>query len=290
LPLKFEANKSLKECTTFKIGGLAQFFCVVHSIKNAICALRFAKKYKLPFVVIGKGSNCLIDDRGYKGLVILNKIHHCKVENNVVTVGSGYSFSHLGLKTVKKGLKGLEFASGIPATVGGAIFMNAGANEQETSAYLKSVTFLTQEAKIMHFTRDDLTFSYRNSSFQNKKGMIIDACFVLTCEKNSKITQKNLLDYRRKTQPYSKPSAGCIFRNPSSNVSAGYLIDKCGLKGKQIGGACVSEKHANFIINKNHASCQDVIQLIYFIQKIIKEKTGYDLIPEIKYISYESYL
>ncbi|MGD2169241.1 MAG: UDP-N-acetylmuramate dehydrogenase [Chlamydiota bacterium] len=286
LPIKIASGKPLKEISTLQIGGAARFFTVVKTSHEAVKALLFSKKYKVPFLVVGKGSNCLFDDRGFSGLVILNKIDYWDLSSNIVKVGSGFNFSLLGARVSKKGLTGLEFASGIPATVGGAVFMNAGANGQETFDTLKKVTFLTEEGKLMQFSKDELQYSYRFSSFQKMQGMIIEATFELSNSLQAKEMQNAIVSYRRKTQPYNEKSAGCIFRNPN-DASAAQLIDQSNLKGTAVGGACVSLKHANFLINKNNASAKDMKMLIEKVKKQVEGKTGIKLQEEIRFIPYE---
>jgi len=286
LPIKLQANVNLKEFTTFKIGGPAKYFIRIETIQDAVSALRFAKNKNLNFLIIGKGSNVLIDSKGFNGLVVLNKISHLIIKENLVTVGSGYRYPLLAHKLLKRELTGLEFAAGIPATVGGAIFMNAGANGYQTSDTLEKVTYLTDELEIVTLEKNELDFSYRKSSLQRKKCVILEALFNLKSMKDGKNLQKGLTDYRIKTQPYSCHSAGCIFQNPKKDIAAAYLIDQCGLKNTCFGGAVVSEKHANFIVNDNNATSDDVLKLIDYIKTKVKEKTGYLLNEEVRYIPY----
>lgn len=280
-----QSDKLLKNYTTLQIGGPADTFIAVDSIKGMQEVLHNCFTYKQEFFILGKGSNCLFHDDGFKGLVILNKIGFCSFEQEVVSVGAGYSFSHLGTQTAKKGLSGLEFASGIPGSVGGAIYMNAGASSYETANCLQEVTFINQRGEIEVLSRDQMHFSYRFSSFQARKGAIVAAKFKLAKKEDAKQKQLDLIGYRIKTQPYKDLSAGCIFRNPDK-TSAGALIEKCGLKGTRIGDAEVSLMHANFIINKKNATASQVYELISLIQQTVKEKEGVDLKMEILFIPY----
>jgi UDP-N-acetylmuramate dehydrogenase len=232
-----------------------------------------------PTLIVGKGSNCLFDDRGFDGLVILNKVDFCRWEGSEVTVGSGYNFSLLGVQTARKGFSGLEFASGIPATVGGAVFMNAGANGKETCDVLKSVLYF--EGERQEYRREELVFGYRQSPFRKRQGAILSATFSLQPNSEARQSQLHIIDYRMKTQPLKEKSAGCVFRNPPGQ-SAGALIDRCGLKGVSVGGAKISEIHANFIVNTGSASSQDVIQLIQLVQERVLRQTGVHLEPEIR--------
>lgn len=286
LPL-LQAHKPLKEVSTFGIGGPARLFTIVSCVEEMQRALQYSFREKIPFFVLGKGSNCLFDDKGFDGLVIQNKISYLEMEGERVDVGSGYSFSMLGLKTAKHQLSGLEFASGIPATVGGAIYMNAGANGKETGDHLEEVLFATEEGELISYRKKDLVFAYRYSSFQNMKGAILSAKFGLTPSPTARDKQFTIIEYRKKTQPYQDPSAGCVFRNPEG-VSAGALIEKTGLKGFSIGGAEVSPMHANFIVNRQNASARDVLALAKEVERLVKEATGVNLEMEIRCIPYKS--
>lgn len=237
---------------------------------------------KLPTLILGKGSNCLFDDAPFEGLVIVNKIDTCEIEGTHVTVGAGASFSLLGAQTARRGLSGLEFASGIPATVGGAVFMNAGANDQETAETLRSVTYMLSSGEIREWHHEELAFGYRTSPFQQMKGCILSARFELKPKADARSAQLALVERRMQTQPLRDKSAGCIFRNPGPKMSAGKLIEQCGLKGVTVGGAKVSEVHANFLINAGGARASDVRALIALVQARVREKTGVHLEPEVR--------
>ena len=280
-------NVPLCDYTTFYIGGKARFFVTVSTSEELKEAILFSKKKKLPFFLLGKGSNTLFDDRGYLGLVILNKINFCTIEEEKVSVGSGTSFSHLGLKTAKLGLSGLEFATGIPASVGGAIYMNAGAMGSSTWQALETVTFLDENLESKTLPKTHFSYEYRYSSFQISNSVILSATFILSKEKEAKDLQKELISYRTNTQPYGEKSAGCIFKNPKSG-SAGAMIDQCGLKGTTFGKAKVSQKHANFIVTEQGATSGDIRLLIELVQKRVFDKTGVLLEPEVRMVPYES--
>ncbi|MES2121497.1 MAG: UDP-N-acetylmuramate dehydrogenase [Chlamydiota bacterium] len=282
----FEVDKPLKELSTFGVGGNARVFTAVSKVEEMQSLIRYCTAQKLPFIVIGKGSNCLFDDRGFDGLVILNKISFCVWEGSVVHVGAGYSFSLLGVQTARLGFSGLEFASGIPGSVGGAVFMNAGASGAETANCLAEVSFVDADGYLEMLPRDQISFSYRTSCFQKKKGAIVSAKFQLQPCGEARSKQLGIVDYRTRTQPYSDKSAGCVFRNPPGQ-SAGALIEQCGLKGVKVGGAEVSILHANFIVNKGGATSQDILALSEIIAKRVKETTGVDLEMEIRPISVE---
>lgn len=281
----FKHNQPLHDFSTFGIGGLARLFTSVDSVESLQEVLKYCHAHQIPFHALGKGSNSLFDDEGFDGLVIHNKIAFLEIEKTRVSVGAGYSFALLGVKTARKGLSGLEFASGIPASVGGAIFMNAGAGEAETADALTSVTFVDERGEVHFLSKQELSFSYRHSSFHEKKGVIASATFELEADPSAREKQLEIVAYRTKTQPYGNLSCGCVFRNPEGE-RAGRLIEQCGLKGKQIGGAAVSTLHANFIVNQDGASAEDVWNLARFVKECVKEQTGIELEMEMRKIPY----
>lgn len=287
LPFPHQKETRLCEYSTFGIGGPARFFAQAHSARALQEMLAFAHQASLRIFILGKGSNTLFDDRGFNGLVILNRIDNLHHDSKgLFRVGSGYSFARLGGLTARQGWSGLEFASGIPATVGGAIYMNAGASGSETSQRLLEVEYVKETGESVKFKKEELDFSYRSSSFQKWNGAIVEGVFQLEASKEAKHSQKSLLNYRLKTQPYGEKSAGCAFRNPQGSA-AGQLIESCGLKGKVVGGACVSALHANFIVNCGGAKAQDVLDLMKIIKEEIYQKKGVVLEEEIRYITYD---
>lgn len=286
MPLNIQTHKPLKEFSTFGIGGMARFFVSVKTIEELQEALLYTKTHSLPFHVVGKGSNSLFSDEGFNGLVIHNQIAFFEIQDVNVHVGAGYSFSLLGIKTAKAGLGGLEFASGIPGSVGGAIFMNAGANGGQTSDVVEEVTFVTQNGTIENIPKEPLDFSYRKSCFHHRAGVIAAAKFRLKHDLTAREKQLAIIEYRKKTQPLQEMSCGCIFRNPSQ-AYAGQLIEQCGLKGLRVGGAEVSTHHANFIINKEGSTARDVLELIQKIKTCVKEQTGIELEMELREISHD---
>lgn len=281
---QLKSHEPLKNYSTFRIGGPARYFIEVDSPKLMSEVRRFIVREELPYFVIGKGSNLLFDDRGFDGLVILNTIDFLDQDGAQVFVGAGYSFARLGAKLSRHGWGGLEFASGIPGSVGGAVYMNAGAGGRETCDSLAHVSFVNAEGQLCEESKDELAFRYRFSSFQERDDIIVSARFVLTPSKTAKQTQMDIVRYRTSSQPYGEPSAGCIFRNPGEK-SAGALIEECGLKGYAIGDAIVSPLHANFIVNRGNATARDVLDLIAHIRQVIKEKSGHDLKMEVRYVS-----
>ncbi len=282
---KFLANKPLSEVSTLGIGGPARYYIEVKTIPEMQEVLAYCRAEGLQPFILGKGSNCLFDSKGINRVCIHNKIDVMnELEPGHFYVGAGYSFSLLGMQTAKKGYSGLEFASGIPASCGGAVFMNAGAQGMQTWTHLESVDYVDEMGRLFTFSKDELSFGYRVTSFHGMKGAIVGAYFVLTPSQNARPKQLELLDARIKTQPYQEKSAGCIFKNPP-NTAAGLLIDKSGLKGFQIGGAKVSEMHGNFLVNAKNATSDDFKALIQHVRATVKEQTGHDLFTEVFWIS-----
>lgn len=284
--MKWEEGRFLREFSTFGIGGPIRYFAKIKTEEEMFEALSFCRKEKIPYLVLGKGSNCLFDDLGFCGAVLLNAIDFCNWDGPLVHVGSGYSFSLLGQKAAKQGLSGLEFAASIPASVGGAIWMNAGALGKECSDSLQSVLFLSFEGIKKEYSKEEMIFGYRSSFFQKMDGVILSARFSLSFHEEARKRQLEMIEKRVKSQPLRELSCGCVFRNPSEKVSAGYLIEKCGLKGVFIGGAKVSEIHANFIVNQGNATSQEVKELIALIQKRVYEEEKVSLETEIRVVGH----
>lgn len=281
LASRFKQDVFLSQLSTFGIGGPARYFVEVQTVGEMQDLLVYCRAQQLPFFILGKGSNSLFDDRGFDGVVILNRIAFCHFEWPLVHVGAGYSFSLLGTQTARKGWSGLEFASGIPGSVGGAVYMNAGASGSETCQTLVEVEWVNAAGEIGELKREEIGFSYRYSSFQESQGAIVSAKFLLVPSEKARKKQLGIIDYRMRTQPYSDKSAGCVFRNPEG-YSAGALIQQSGLKGKRIGGAEVSLMHANFIINRGGATSQEILELAALIKREVREKTGVDLEMELR--------
>lgn len=282
-----EENRSLKELCTFGIGGPAKYYVTVHSVAALSEAIVCCRLASVPYFILGKGSNSLFDDRGFNGAVIANKIEGIADEGaGVFSVGSGTSFALFGIRAARQGWSGLEFAAGIPGSVGGAVFMNAGANGSETCEHLCSVEYVSETGELQSFSRTELSFGYRSSSFQHWAGAIASVRFALTADILARKRQIEIVRGRHHTQPYSDKSAGCIFRN-TEHSSAGALIDKAGLKGLRIGDALVSLRHANFIVNVAEAKASDVLALIEAVQCTVKDRCGVSLCCEVRYIKYE---
>ncbi|MBR2832907.1 MAG: UDP-N-acetylmuramate dehydrogenase [Bacilli bacterium] len=277
--MKVVTNAPIKDYTTYKLTGTIKKVVYPENIYELIDLLNELKGQK--YKVIGNGSN-LIFLENYNGVIIkLNNLNKLEIKDNVITVEAGYNLMKLALKTAKLGLSGLEFASGIPATIGGAICMNAGAYNKEMKDVVREVIIIDGNLNIKKISGKKLKFSYRNSIFKEKNYICLKATLVLEKKNKEEILEliKKRKQRRLKTQPLDKPSAGSVFTNPENDY-AGRLIEEAGLKGKQIGAAVVSEKHANFIINDGSASGKDVKDLIIFIQKEIRNKYGIDLKTE----------
>jgi UDP-N-acetylmuramate dehydrogenase len=283
LPIKKDVF--LEKYSTIRIGGRAKYFISVDSIKMLQNTLLFAKQNKIPYVVVGRGSNTLFSDRGFDGLVIHINIDFCHIEKNgFVSVGAGCSLIHLSKQTINQNLSGLEFALAIPASVGGAIYMNAGASNQSFENILESALFVQEDGILKILKKDDLQFSYRKTCFMKRNGVIASAVLKMKFCENAKINARSQLEIRRKSQPISSKSLGCFFKNPKKNVFAAKLIDGCDLKGYAIGGAKISEKHANFFINENRATAEEMKKLIKFVKKKVFDKYNVFLEEEIKYV------
>lgn len=285
--LSLQTNRPLSDACTLGVGGPARYFIEVTSVEAMQEALVWAQENDLRYLILGKGSNCLFDDRGFDGVVILNKIAFFEdLEKGVFHVGAGYSFSLLGAQTARKGWSGLEFASGIPGSVGGAVFMNAGANGHEACEAIHSVDFVESDGTLRRYPKEKIPFAYRSSLFQTLPGAIVGATFQLNPSDKARQKQIEIITYRKETQPYGEKSAGCIFRNPDCG-HAGALIEKSGLKGTECGGAKVSELHANFIVNTSGATSSDVLKLIDRVKEQVKQETGQELESEIRYIPFD---
>ena len=275
-------NEPLSNHTTMKIGGPADVLVEPANIEKLQELMSIINKHQAKWTVIGRGSNLLVSDKGIEGVVIKlgAGLDHMELDGEQLTVGGGFSLIKLVTVISKKGLSGLEFAGGIPGSVGGAVFMNAGAHGSDISKVLIKARVLFEDGTIEWLSKDELKFSYRTSILQKERpGIVLEAVFQLTKGEREAVVaqlQKNK-DYRRDTQPWSHPCAGSIFRNPLPNY-AGQLIEESGLKGFSIGGAKISEMHGNFIVNANNAKAQDVLDLIQHVKDTIKEK--YDITME----------
>ncbi|XP_068638714.1 uncharacterized protein [Aristolochia californica] len=283
-------KRLLRELSTWGIGGPCNYFVEVFDEIQLISVIRYCTTYSIKFIVIGKGSNCLFDDFGFDGCIILNRITTLEnIEDGVYRVGSGYPFNKLGIQCSNAGFGGLEFAGGVPGTVGGAAFMNAGADGQETADTIESVEIVTIDGIQLVLQRKELTFGYRTSSFQEMEDLaaIVAVTFRLNRCASAKTRLQMHLERRRKSQPIYQRSAGSVFRNPEGlGISAGELIEMTGLKGFIVGGAKVSEFHANFFINFNRSTSKNMIDLINLVNEKVEQKFGIRLKKEIRIVPY----
>jgi UDP-N-acetylmuramate dehydrogenase len=284
-----ERQKPLSPLCTFGIGGTAAYYVAVDSATQMQQALELCRQQQLPYHILGRGSNSLFSDRGFNGVIIHNKITFMQeLAAGVFHVGAGTSFAWLGIRSAKMGWSGLEFAAGIPGSVGGAIYMNAGANGVETAAALLAVDFIDGAGHLQRLPREALHFGYRHSPFQGLPGAIVSATFGLTSAPLARTRQLAMVRKRQATQPLQHKSAGCIFRNPHPQ-HAGTLIEACGLKGLSIGGAQVSAQHANFIINSGVATASEVLALMSAVKAAVASKYEIHLESELQVI-FDHYL
>lgn len=282
----FERRCELKSFCTLAVGGPADYFFEAKSLQDLTQALQLARAEKIPTLVIGKGSNILFDSRGFDGLVIYNHVQTIEFSKGGVFVSGGYAFARLGLLAARRGLSGLEFAAGIPGSVGGAVFMNAGAMGADTAGVLVECLWIDHEGKAQRSTREELAFSYRHSPFQDSGGIIVGAHFNLTPDPSANMRCLEMLRHRLDSQPYGEKTAGCFFRNPIGKC-AGRLIDDAGLKGWRVGDAMVSPLHANFIVNCGQATSGDILELIELIQQTVLDRVGAVLELEVRLIPYQ---
>jgi UDP-N-acetylmuramate dehydrogenase len=270
---KVKENEPLANHTTIKIGGPADLFIEPSSIDNLKKTMDLIREYNVKWRAIGRGSNLLVSDKGIEGAVIKlgHGLDNLEVNDTIVKAGGGHSLVSLATMISRKGLSGLEFAAGIPGSVGGAVYMNAGAHGSDVSNILVKAHILFEDGTMEWLTNEEMEFSYRTSVLQKKRpGIVVEAEFQLQKgEKDSimSVLQKNK-DYRKETQPWNFPCAGSIFRNPLPHY-AGKLIESAGLKGHSIGGAMISEMHGNFIVNTGNATAQDVLALIEHVKDTI---------------------
>lgn len=274
-------NEPMSKHTSFKIGGNADVYIKVNNLSKLSTILKECQASDVDYMILGNGSNLLVSDDGIRGVVIRLDGDFRKItllDDTTIFCGAGATLAYLCKFALNCGLSGLEFAWGIPGTVGGAVFMNAGAYDGEMKDVVHSVSHISPSGEIGRTEKDDLNFGYRTSVYRSNN-MIITGVTLKLKKRNPDEIREKMDDYmlRRSTkQPLEYPSAGSVFKRPEGNF-AGALIEQCGLKGKTCGGAQVSEKHAGFIINKSNATAKDVRDLIGEIQKTVSDKTGYNL-------------
>lgn len=286
-----EEEVDLKNYNTYRIGGIAKYLVSPTSFPDLIDLIKYLKENNVEHIFIGNGSNIVLNDAYFEGVVInFKNLSAYEVHNDgTIYAEAGASLPKVALASIDKSLKGLEFAVGIPGTLGGSIVGNAGAYNACLLDYVSEVTILNEQLEIKTLQHEEITYSYRTTMFKEKKNaLILSAKIKLTPgDKHASLDIVNDRKRRRlETQPLEYPSAGSVFRNPEGDF-AGRLIEVCGLKGYQIGGARVSDKHANFIINYEDATSQDIYKLIHYVHDEVLAKTNVDLKIEQEFIGWK---
>lgn len=281
-------NVDLKNYNTYKIGGIAKYVVKPNSVDNLIDLIEYLKRENIEYFVLGKGSNVILSDEDFDGVVILlDNLNKCDINENIVKVEVGIVLGTFIMNLVNNNLGGLENLCGIPGTLGGAIVGNAGCYGSQISDYLVNVTYL-EDGEVKTISKNECEFSYRDSLFKRDKNKIVLSCKFSLNKSNKEIMlniiKENTLK-RKNSQPLEYPNAGSVFRNPEG-VAAGKLIEDLGLKDYNINGAYVSNKHANFIINKDNATSDDIIKLIECIKEKVEKEYGIKLILEQEIVKY----
>lgn len=280
-------NEPLRSHTTFRVGGEADAFLSVKTQEELIKAVQLCKEKKVPYFILGNGSNLLVSDKGFRGLVISigKDMAQITLDGNRITAQAGALLSTVAQLAAKNGLTGMEFASGIPGSIGGAMVMNAGAYDGEMKMIVESVTILSEDGQIHTFSNEEMEFGYRTSRLKREKGIVLSVTVLLSEGDKAAILEKmnDFAARRREKQPLEYPSAGSTFKRPEG-MFAGKLIMDAGLRGYTVGGAQVSEKHCGFVINKEKATADDIYTLIHNVQAKVKETAGVTLEPEVIFV------
>lgn len=284
---RYYTDEPLSAHTTFRVGGKCDIMVCPNSAESLAKLAKLAGELELKYFILGNGSNVLFSDSGYRGVIISvgEDMSQVSVSGGTVTACAGALLSKACRAALDAGLSGMEFAWGIPGTVGGAVYMNAGAYGGEMKDIVSSVTCVDEDGNLKTYGGGSLKFDYRRSRFTGSNEMIVSASFELTTGDPDEIRSKmdELMARRKSRQPLEYPSAGSTFKRPEGSY-AGLVIENSGLKGCTVGGAQVSEKHANFIINRGGATASDILELIKKVRREVKEKTGYSLECEIKIV------
>lgn len=279
-------NALMKEHINFEVGGPADILLIPSKVEQIIESIKICKENNIPYFVMGNGSNLLVKDGGIRGVVIkLTGLTNLEVNETEIKADCGVMLKELSDKALENSLTGLEFACGIPGSVGGAVFMNAGAYNGEIKNVIKEAQVITSYGEIVTLSKDELELGYRTSKVMRDNSIVINATFKL--EKGNKEEIKETIDdltqKREEKQPLEYPSAGSTFKRPEGYF-AGKLIQDSGLKGYSIGGAAVSSKHSGFVINKDNATAKDILDLIAYIQAEVKKQFGVELHTEVRII------
>lgn len=280
-------HEPMKKHTTFRIGGPADYYLCPHSTEEMQKILQICRENNIEFFILGNGSNLLVSDKGYRGVVIQlwKNFSDIETEDNTITVKAGALLSKVAAEALEESLTGMEFASGIPGTMGGAVMMNAGAYGGEMKDIIREVTVLTREGELLTLSKEEMNFGYRTSVVKEKGYVVISAELQLRKGDREEIRKvmDELKERRVTKQPLDMPSAGSTFKRPEGYF-AGKLIMDAGLRGFSVGGAQISEKHCGFVVNKGDATAADVLGLIGEVQKRVQEKFGVALEPEVKFL------
>ena len=291
LGVRAERDSGLARYTTMRVGGAADLFAVAHNVFELRGLVRFARARALPLLVLGRGSNVVVSDRGVRGLVVQVRTEASQVDADRYVAGAGVAMARAATETQKAGLSGLEFGLAIPGTVGGAIWANAGAHGADIAAVLESADILEPDGTEVRVPAAELGLAYRDSRLKhqaegNDREIVLGATFRLQPASPEVIRGRldEIRHWRQAHQPLGVPSAGSVFRNPAADISAGQLIDAAGLKGYRIGGAMVSEKHANFIVSDRTGTSADVRRLGDHVRATIQAHDGIQLTYEIEFV------
>ena len=283
-------GEPLAKHTHFGIGGEATAYIEISTVSELAALARFHEHWNVPVAIIGRGSNLLVSDTGFKGISVrlVGELANLAVDGNVVSVGAGLSLPALSKTMSRSGLSGVEFALGIPGSVGGALIMNAGAWGSSFGDVVTDVTVMTDSGELVNLTHAEAAFEYRHSGLETYF-CVTGATLALEPGNVDETTARMQTFYKQKvaTQPFAEENAGCMFKNPPGD-SAGRLIDISGLKGYRIGGAEVSTVHGNFILNLDNATAEDVLKLVAHIQQQVREKTGISLQTEVKRLGFDA--
>ena len=287
-PSKLRFDEPLDKHNFFGIGGNAEAYFEVSTIDELAYVTRLKKRRNVPIAIIGRGSNLLVSDAGYPGIVLrlVGEFNRLEFNESCVKVGAGVSLPRLSKIAASHGLSGVEFALGIPGSVGGALIMNAGAWGSSFGDLVEHVQVMTDEGELLNLSRDDAQFSYRHSGLK-PYFCVTGATLILTPGNAEEVDNlmQDLYNQKITSQPFAEENAGCMFKNPPGH-SAGKLIDECGLKGYRIGGAEVSKIHGNFILNLDSATAHDVLSLVQHIQNHVKQERDVDLEMEVQLLGF----
>ena len=298
--VKAERNAPLAKLTTMRLGGPADLLATAHNAFELRALIRFARSRGLPLTVLGRGSNVVISDRGIRGLVVHVRAEGSRVEGTTYVAEAGVPMARAATETQRAGLSGLEFGLAVPGTAGGAVWANAGAHGSDVKAVIESADVLLADGTERRLAADELSLAYRESRFKHPASgagdggdasaapaeIVMVARFALEPATPEVIRERldDIRRWRQAHQPLGIPSAGSTFRNPADGPSAGELIERAGLKGRQVGGATVSEKHANFVVNDRKGTASNVRRLVEMVRATISETAGIDLVPEIVFL------